>query len=328
VRIPFLKTVRGPAKEKVRLNRRVATFLACVALSVLFWLMMNLSKDYTIVVSYPVEYVNTPQDKVISNQLPQTIDIEIRARGFFLLAYTFREAQTVLIDLDDSKPSVIKNYYYLLTNQRMNKITEQFSSRIRIQRVIPDTIFLNFNKKITKRVPVKANITMTTDNQYQQSEPIRLQPDYVNVSGAADVVDKVDFIETAPVSLKNVNASRSVSLDLITNTELGEIELSPKQIKALISVKKYTEGSIDLPVEAINLPSGYSLKAFPDKVTVKYNVAFDNYGKINALQFRAVIDYKKAEPNSNKLKVVLEKFPAEVRSIKLFPEKVEYILKK
>jgi hypothetical protein len=61
---------------------------------------------------------------------------------------------------------------------------------------------------------------------------------------------------------------------------------------------------------------------------VKYNVAFDSYDKISADQFRAIIDYKKAEPNSNKLKIILEKHPQEIRAIKLNPEKVEYILKK
>lgn len=325
---PFKNTTPEGGKEKVRLNRRVATFLACLALSVLFWLLMNLSKEYTIVVSYPAEYVNTPTDKVISNLLPNNIDLEIRARGFFLLAHKLKEAQVVNIDLGDSRPSSIKNYYYLLTNQRMNKITEQFSSRIRVLRVIPDTIFLNFNKKITKRVPVKANLTLSIDNQYQQSDSVKLVPAFVDISGAADVIAKVNYIETVPVSLKNVNASRNVALDLVNNTATGEVELGIKQVKAMISVKKYTEASIDLPVEAINLPAGYSLKAFPDKVTVKYNVAFDNYGKINALQFRAVIDYKKAEPNSNKLKIVLEKYPAEIRSVRLFPEKAEYIIKK
>ena len=80
---PFKNTASEDGKEKVRLNRRVATFLACLALSVLFWLLMNLSKEYTIVVSYPAEYVNIPTDKVISNLLPNNIDLEIKARGFF-----------------------------------------------------------------------------------------------------------------------------------------------------------------------------------------------------------------------------------------------------
>jgi YbbR domain-containing protein len=207
-------------------------------------------------------------------------------------------------------------------------MTEQFSSRIKVQRIMPDTIFLNFNRKVSKRVPVKANINLTIDSQYQQSDSIRLLPDHIQVSGAADVLEKIKFIETVPVTVKNLNESRTLVLDIAKNSNAGYIETNFSQVKAQINVKKYTEASVELTIEAINLPPGYSLKSFPDKVQVKYNVAFDNYQNINASQFRAVIDYKKAEPSSNKLKIVLEKFPEGIRSIKLNPEKVEFIIKK
>lgn len=324
----FLKNKENAARESIRLNRKVVTFLACLLLSILFWLLMSLSKDYTIAVSYPVEYVNTPKDKVISNLLPQRLDIEIKARGFFLLAYKFRKAQTVLIDLGDSKPTGTKNYYYLQTNASIDKITDQFSSRIVVQRVIPDTIFLNFNRKAFKHVPVKANIALSIDEQYQQSDSIKLEPAFVDISGASDLLAKVNYIETLPLVVKKMNQSKTFTLQLLKNTEWGEVELSQNQVKALIKVQKYTESSIDLPIEAINLPAGYTLKSFPDKVNVKFNVAFDSYGKVNASQFRAIIDYKKAESNSNKLKIQLERFPSEIRSVKLNPEKVEYIIKK
>ncbi len=314
-------------KEPIRLNRRVITFLVCVLVSVFFWLMMMLSKEYNIIVSYPVEYVNTPKDRVISNLLPKEIDIEIRAKGFFLLAYKFKKAQTVYVDLEDSRPMATKNYYYLLTNSRINKMTEQFSTRIKVQRIMPDTIFLNFNRKVSKQVPVKAIINLTIDSQYQQSDSIRLIPDHIQVSGAADVLEKINFVETVPVTIKSLNESRTVVLD-IAKSQNGYMETNFSQVKAQINLKKYTEASVELTIEAINLPNGYTLKSFPDKVLVKYDVAFDNYQNINASQFRAVIDYKKVEPNSNKLKIVLEKSPSGIRSIRLNPEKVEFIIKK
>lgn len=321
-------TKEKPYREPGRLNKKLVTFFFCVLTSMFFWLMMSLSKEYDITVSYPAEYVNIPKDRVISNELPSEISILIHARGFYLLAQKFRKEQTVYFDLDDSRSTGIRNYSYLLTNARLNKITDQFSSRIRVLRIMPDTIFLNYNKKITKRVPVRANISLTLDSQYQLSDSIRLVPDHVDVSGAADVLDQVNYVETVPVTIKDLDASKTYTLDLIKNRDAGYMELSDTEVRALIKVKKYTEGSIELPVEAVNLPPGYSLKAFPDKVTVKYDVAFDNYQHINATQFRAVIDYKKAEPGSNKLRITLEKFPPDIRSIRLFPEKAEYIIKK
>jgi YbbR domain-containing protein len=326
---PFIKNIDHPrAKEIIRLNRKVATFLCCVFISILFWLLTALSKEYTITLSYPVDYVNPPKDKVVANDLPEKINIDIESKGFFLLAYKFKEAQVVYVDLQHSKPLSSKNNHYLLINSQINKITEQFSSRIKINRINPDTVFLNFNKKITRLVPVKANLTISLDDLYQQTDSVKLIPSFISISGAADVVNKIDHVETMPVEVKNVKNSREVSLTVINPSRKGDIQLSDSRVKAQVNVKKFTEATIELPVEAINLPIGYTLKSFPDKVTVKYSVAFDSYDKINSQQFRAVIDYKKADPNSNKLKIILEKFPDEIRFIKLNPEKVEFILKK
>jgi YbbR domain-containing protein len=325
---PFIKNIETSGKkEKNRLNRKVVTFLCCIFISVLFWLLMALSKEYTITLSYPAEYVNPPKDKVVSNDLPEKINIDIRSKGFFLLAYKFKEAQKVYVDLKDSR-SLSKNNYYLLSNSQINKITEQFSSRIKIINISPDTIFLNFNKKITKLVPVRSNLSITLDNLYRLTDSVKLVPGFIAISGAADVINKIDHVETSPVNLKDVNKKEEINLTIVNPSRKGEIQMSAPNVKAVVNVKKYTEATIELPIEAINLPIGYTLKSFPDKVTVKYNVAFDSYDKIDAAQFHAVIDYKKADPNSNKLKIILDKYPEEIQSVKLNPEKVEYILKK
>ena len=105
------------------------------------------------------------------------------------------------------------------------------------------------------------------------------------------------------------------------------MELSQLSVQANVNISKFTEGNMELPIEIENLPKGYSLKLFPDKVSIKYNVAFENFEKINAMQFNASVNYLKIEPTSNKLKILLLKYPTDVRAIKINPEKVEYILR-
>lgn len=329
MKLPFFNTIPNPSeKEGTRLNRKVVTFLFCIVVSTFFWVMMSLSKEYTIDLNFPVNYINLPKDKVIANNLPETINIAVKARGFNLLIYKVkRKKETVLIDVKDSKPVRTKNHYYLLTNSRIDKVTSQFDD-IKVVRIYPDTIFLNFSKKISKTVPVKANLKLDFDKLYQQSDSVKLSPAFIKISGAADLIDKIKFVETEPVSLKNISDTVSVSLNILKTPELKLIDFSQPTVQATVSATKYTEATIELPVEVENLPSGYVLKLFPDKVSVKYDVAFQNYEKINALQFRAVVDYLKIEPGSNKLKVQLLKYPSEIRAAKMNPEKVEYIIRK
>ncbi len=328
MRIPFLNN--GPAEKKgIRLNRRLITFLFCVIVSAFFWLLMSLSKEYTIELRFPVSYINSPADKVIANPLPSTIDIEIRSSGFNIFIYKLKhKKETVLIDIKDSKSLPVKNHYYLLTNSRTDKITAQFDNDIKVIKVYPDSIFLNFNKKVARKVPVKTNLKIDFDKQYQQSDSVKVIPDYITISGAADVVNKINYVEAEPVTLKGVNDSLSLKLNIMKTPDIKMVDLSHSTVQVLVNATKYTEGTSELPIEIENLPRGYGLKIFPDKVTVKYHVAFENYEKINALQFRAVVDYSKIEQGSTKLKVQLLKYPSEIRSVKLNPEKVEFIIKK
>lgn len=290
---------------------------------------MSLSKEYTIELNFPVTYINSPIDKVVSNRLPETIDIEIKSSGFKLLIYKLRQKnESLFIDIKDAQALPLKNHYFLLTNSRVDKITSQFSNDIKIIKIYPDTIFLDFSKKISKIVPVKANFKVAFDKTNLSTDSIILSPAVVRISGTADQIAKITYVETEPLSLKNSSDSLSLKLNILKTPELKLLEFSPQTVQAVIRVTKYTEASIDLPIEVENLPTGFGLKIFPDKVSIKYNVAFQNYEKINALQFRAVVNYAKIEPSSNKLKIQLVKCPSEIRSVKMDPEKVEFIIRK
>lgn len=330
MKIPFLKNITFASEnEGIRLNKRVVTFLFCLLVSIFFWVMMSLSKEYAIELDFPVTYINFPSDKVIASPLIETIDIEIKSSGFNLLIYKVtRKKEPLFIDIKDARSLSKKNNYYLLTNSRIDKITSQFSSDIKVIKIYPDTIYINFNKKVTKTVPVKANLNIEFDKQYQQSDSITLNPATIDISGAADLIEKIKYVETKPVKLKNVNDSLSLELHILKTPELKLIDFSRSTVQALVNITKFTEASIELPIVVENLPPGYALKLFPDKVSIKYNVAFQNYEKINAVQFHAAVDYLKIERGSNKLKVQLLKYPSQISAVRLNPEKVEYIIKK
>lgn len=305
------------------------TFIICLFISVFFWLLMTLSKEYTMTVRFPANYINLPTDKVISNNLPDDVEIEIRAKGFALLAYKFRKKhETVDIDMKDARTLNYKNIYYLLSNSRIDKIKPQFSNEIHILKINPDTIFINFNKKVSKQVPVNYNLSLLFNKQFNLTDSVTIQPAYITVSAESDVINKIDSVQTQHLTLRNLSNSTTVKLPLLKTPELKHVEFSHSYVTATVNVTKYTEASLELPVEVENLPAGYSFKTFPDKVTVKFNVAFKNYEKISPLNFRAVVDYKKIDKESNKLKIQLVKIPGGIRNVKLVTEKVEYIISK
>jgi YbbR domain-containing protein len=325
----FSKKLNKNSKDGFRLNKRMATFLVCLLVAIFFWLLMTLSKDYNLTVNFPINYTHSPSDKIVSNNLPKFVDIEIKAKGFNLLRYSFlKKRDTIFMDMQDVRPLNTKNSYYLLSNARTDKITHQFNNDIKVIKISPDTIYINFNKKVSKYVPVKYDLTLSFYKQYDLADSIRIVPKSVKISGGADVINKINFVNTIPLTIKNLNASTTVKLIVLNAKENQQITYYPTSVKAIINVTKYTEGSIELPIEVVNLPRNYNLKIFPDKIVVKYKVAFENYEKINALQFRAIVDFNKIDNNSNKLKITLTKIPMEITAVKLDNDKVEFIINK
>ncbi len=290
---------------------------------------MSLSKQYSISVTFPVKYINLPKDKLIVNQLPEIIDIEIKSSGFNLIIYKLKQhRETVLLDIKDAKATAVRNSYYINCNNRLDKITSQFNNAIKVVHINPDTVFINYNKKISKMVPVKVNVNVEFAEQYQQTDSMQIEPKSIEITGTQEVLSSISFVETAPYNLKSQENTILMDLKLVKSPAMKQVDFSHSSVKLKINVTKYTEAVVELPVEVENLPNGLNLKTFPDKITVKYQVAFNDYGKINPSDFKIAVDYSKIEQGSNKLKVQLVKSPAKVRSVKLSNERVEFIIRK
>lgn len=327
---PLFKNIgKGPVKENVRLNRRLVTFLFCLLISAFLWLMLSLSKEYNEEITFPVTITNFPIDRVVANELPENIQVEIRASGFYLLKYKYLKSRdTILIDAKGSRHLPGKNNFYLLTNLRLDKISAQLNQGVKALRVFPDTIFLNYNKKKSKKVPIKSKLKLDFAPLYQLADSVKLSPDFITVSGAAELVDKIRFVETKTVKLKKLSDTTTVELPIAKTKDIKLVELSDYSVKATVNVSKFTEASLEIPLEVEHLPKGVSLKTFPGKVMVTYTVALQNYESVTPMQFRAIVDYAKIDKKSNKLRVKLVKQPSEVKTAKVSPDKVEFIIRK
>ena len=104
---------------------------------------------------------------------------------------------------------------------------------------------------------------------------------------------------------------------------------SSDSVQVTIPVDQFTEGNMEVPIEVMNLPAGYSLKLFPDKVNLRFIVGISNLSRLNPGLFKVTVDYSKAGDGSNsKLKLELVESPSYINGIKMEPEKVEFIIRK
>jgi hypothetical protein len=88
-----------------------------------------------------------------------------------------------------------------------------------------------------------------------------------------------------------------------------------------------TEGSMEVPITAINMPEGKVLRTFPSKVTVRFISGASIYKRIKSEQFLVVADYHElAEHHSDKCHIYLRKSPSEASKAKLEIDQVDYLI--
>lgn len=318
--------------NKASSKRKLYVYLFCLFISIFFWWLNALSSNYSTNISFNVDYINFPKNKVVLNSLPQQIDIKIRGLGFDLMGYKFRiKNPAVTIDLtklnNNEEHKIVNQSLY--TKSFQSYISSQLGDHIEIQEIYPDSIYFELDEKIEKLLPVTPKTTITYDKQFQLFGKILLKPASVKVVGPRSVLDTMSEIYTKNLILKELNKTTTGVLMFSNEYEKQHLVFNPQQVAIYIPIEKYTESTKKVKLIPINVPSNITLKTIPGEVEVKFRIPLSKISVLEDAIFTAVVDYEQVDKKFNyKLKVMLTNHPDFIQSITLNPTKVEYILKK
>lgn len=316
-------------KESFLWNKKISVFVSCLFIAFIFWLVIVLSKNYTTVANFKAKYLNLPTEKVLVNKLPSDFLVELNATGFYLLSLKWNKKEDTIAIHTENLKSLVNTKddkdFYILPNFQLKELSLRLAANAKVLRVYPDTLFFYFDKKKTKILPVRLNASFSFEKQHEMSGPIILTPAEVVVKGPESILEKIDVLYTEPLQFSNLNKAQRVFAPLALNTELDNLDFSTKKIMVNLPVEKYTESSVEVPINVITANNLIAVKTFPEKVKITYLVALSKFNKIKAEQFIVEANYDEKNVSS-KLKLKLHTIPDYIINPKLEFQKVEYIV--
>ena len=325
------KLLKNRGSIKFTLNRRLLTFFFFLLLSVLFWFLTALNKDYETIISYPIRYIKIPRELVLINNATKQLDLNVKSRGFALLRLKMQtRISPLVLDVNsfslNTVPGKSPIILYLVTNLIIEKLQQQLTSEIKINSVIPDTLILQLTERYTKTAAVKLNIALEFERQHMQVGKLKITPDSVSVSGPENFIDTLSSVSTIPKKITGLRKNTELELDLVP---IDKLEFSTQEVVVNVPVEKFTEESIKIPIEVINIPDSLFLRTFPTSIEITYRVGLSDYKKVSEHMFMAVLDYSTKDSSiGNKLTVYLVKVPEFVQVTNFYPKNVEYIIEK
>lgn len=310
---------------KASKNKKIQMIFVFLALSTTLWLITKLLNTYTHTVVLNTEYIHLTNDKVLYNKPLDKVDIVMRTTGFnLLLENLFTKKVQIDLNAIQKKGKV----YFFVTNDNLPNLQSQFSSDISLLKVYPDTLFFDFGKLASKRIPVRPKLTITYKPGHSLVGDFEIEPKTVLINGAEDEIQAINFIDTKPLKIENVQNDFNYNLNLDIPKEYSKIHFSTKSIEVKGIVEKYTEAQLEIPFELINVPYNYKVKTLIKKVTVSYKVSLENYDKIDETDFKIVCDFNEITNETAFIIPKILKKPNLISQIKIRPNKIEFLIKK
>ncbi|CAG0968505.1 MAG: hypothetical protein HND27_06215 [Bacteroidetes bacterium] len=312
-----------------RFNKHVYVYLISVLLASLFWFLNALEKTYFVLVHFPVTYTGIPAGKMVLNELPPQVKIQISGKGFNLLPITLLNKNNKLsIDFSQVKfNKKSEEIYRISASDLIEQVKNEIPSNVKINTLNPDTIFLHLNEKYSKTVPVKPLFHAVFKDQFSFSDTLKITPSHIKLYGPKKELDKINALYTDSFYIEYPEKKLTVNIGLQNIS--GHLELETNKVEIVIPIEKLTEKKIRVPVQAINLPDTIQIKTFPQWIELSLLVPLSKYDAIDESQIELTVDYLDySEKKKSRLLVKVQKKPEFVIINHTKPEKVEFIVKR
>ncbi|MBD9015528.1 MAG: YbbR-like domain-containing protein [Prevotella sp.] len=301
------------------LNKEFLIFLFFLALSGAFWLLMTLNETMEREFKIPMRLTGVPRNAVITGELPDTVRVTVRDKGFTLVTYDFRPLVfrfSNYADEDEGK-GVIP-----LTDVQKQVLSQMYGSSKLLQ-VKPGAFDFYFTYGTSKKVPVVFRGKITTSKSYYLAHT-EFYPSIVTVYANKQQLDKLQTVEIEPFNYRNLQDTIRQAVKI---RKIRGVKIVPSTVRLSVYPDVLTEEAIEVPITAINMPPGMVLRTFPSKVTVRFTIGASLFRTIKPNLFKVVVDYEELAANpSDKCTLQLRSVPRSVSKASLEIDRVDYLL--
>ena len=304
-------------------NREFLIFLFFLMLSGVFWLFMTLNESYEKEFSIPVTITNIPKNIVLTSEETDTVKMTIRDKGITLVTYMYGKGLKNL-HVNFQTYAHANGHGTVQASELQKLMYQQLANGSRITAIKPDKLEFFYNFGDHKRIPVRWNGRVIPEELYFISR-VQYWPDSIDVYASPEKLDSIRVAFTEPLNHVNFRDT------LMVNTRLAKVigvKMVPNTIKVGFYTDLLTEESIDgVPVRALNMPEGKTLRTFPARVSVKFVTGVSVYNQLKPEDFIVVADYNELSSHSSeKCNIHLVKSPAGISRAHLDVTEVDYLI--
>lgn len=284
-------------------------------MALLLWFHVATEKVYEYTKSFPMKILNIPEELILSQEVPEEIQVKIRGKGKELLKLVLMEKKNLQIDIGDFR--VGENNYSFKPEEI--PIPERLDLKVG-EILSPKSIKINLDRLIEKKVPIRSQIQILPEEGYLQVGEFSIHPHEVIISGPRGLVRRIRSIQTEKKVLESVTEPISDQIGLIL-PQGHNLELSFGEVNFSADIQKAVGKEIpSVPVRPVNLPQGRKVKVQPDSINVVIFGAENVVNQLTIDQIKVTINCAGVKRNKETKLQPFVKLPPLVSLIRTEPD--------
>lgn len=319
----MLKKTKSGTRRRFK-KTDINSFIFFLVFAVVIWIFVQFSKQYNEVINIPVQYVNIPPDIMLADDNPRILKLRMEKTGFKIAWYSLFPP-TLYVDVSRAAEQDGKLLYFIDENR--SDIISQLDIDFDDSRFVKDVLAINFQQKKEKKLKVIPRVEIEFAVGYSAREALQTEPDSVVVSGPDGLLDTLSVLYTEKLSLSKVKSDVSGTVKIDTSGMRG-LTLYRPSINYEVEVEKFTEGSVRVPIELINVPEDLNVVIFPKETLLFFQVNLQDYSKVSPSDFRVVANFDGLQKDQDFLIPEIVQKPDFTANLRINEKKIQFIIKK
>lgn len=303
-------------------NRQFLTFLFFLLLSFSFWFFQSGNETVEREFTFPVRLVGVPDNVVLTTEPPASVRVVLRDKAFTLMSYRYlRSATPIVIRWDEL--TAVNGRIHLSTLDLLKPVIAARSGSTKIVSARPESIDIYYNYGQSKVFPVLLQGKLLADSTYALIS-VDIEPRTVKVYASRAVLDTMTAVYTAPLNRTGLTDTTTLRCRFLN---VPGVKYVPSSARLTVIADRMIEKTVQVPVQGVNFPASKTLRTFPPKVDVTFQVGMSQYKNVTAESFVLVVNYADLlSDTDNQVPLSLKSLPYGVRRARIHPSEVEYVV--
>ncbi len=302
------------------MKNKLPAILFSFFFSIGIWVYVTFSQNFYRSFTLPIEYVNLPKQTAIRPDIPNEVNLTIRANGWRMLSLALSGDNVFKVAVGKEAG---KSFISLIDHRIDN---DWLGSDLNIIDINPARVELAFDPVLRKKVPVSLRMNINFRTGFLlASDPI-ITPDSIEVSGARELIRKYDSVLTELFSYENADESFTENIQLAP--EKG-VKYDQNIVSVRFDVQKVSDREFSgIPVEVLSVPPGREIHVTPSTISVGVRGGIDILAGMKAEDISVSVQYNDIMADTLGLIRPDIRVSKNIKVVNVNPGALSYIIKK